>query len=194
MKKVAIIGALSAAVIALVVVAASWSVTRDGKKVKVGVRSAQACSQTEPADCLPQLDFVDTEGTDWPQELMAGKVVMINFWATWCHPCQAEVPALTATYQRYADKGFVLLGVMVDADSVGPSALDTFAKRWNLDYPVVPLDGTIWNEFGAPDVLPTTFIYDRTGKLRLRHRGALSESALEDVVEELLNEPAPSEL
>lgn len=190
MKKAALIGIASTAVVVLVVVLAPSpsSVTKTGK---VGPPTAEACSETSPGDCLPPLDFMGVDGRVWTQDELAGKVVMINFWATWCRPCQAEIPALTATYHRHADAGFVLLGVMMDSDDVSEDELDAFAKRYELDYPVVPLDGDIWREFGAPDALPTTLIYDRTGKLRLRQRGALSEATLGDSVEELLAEPAP---
>jgi thiol-disulfide isomerase/thioredoxin len=190
-KKAALIGIASAIVVVLVVVLAP-SPSSMTKKGSVGPRTAEACSETDPGDdCLPPLDFMGKDGTVWTKDALAGKVVMVNFWATWCRPCQTEIPALTATYHRHADAGFVLLGVMMDSDDVSDEELDAFAKRYNLDYPVVPLDGDIWREFGAPDALPTTLIYDRTGKLRLRQRGALSEASLRDDVEELLAEPAP---
>jgi thiol-disulfide isomerase/thioredoxin len=187
-KNFAFIGAVGAAALALFFVLSS-SVSHKG--VKVGIRSAEACSKTEPTDCLPDLSYLDTEGTAWPRESLTGKVVMINFWATWCAPCKYEIPALSATYKDYADKGFVLLGVMMDHDEVAGDELTEFAKSVGLAYPIVPIDADIWSTFNAPDALPMTFIYDRAGKLRLRHRGALSENQLESVVEELLAEPAP---
>ena len=190
MKKAALIGVASAAVIVLVVILAP-SPSSMTNKGKVGPARAEACTETAPGDCLPPLDFMDMDGTVWPKDDLAGKVVMVNFWATWCRPCQAEIPALTATYHRHADAGFVLLGVMMDSDDVSDEELAAFAERYELDYPIVPLDSDIWNEFGPPDALPTTLIYDRTGKLRLRQRGALSEASLRDSVEELLAEPAP---
>lgn len=188
MKNIVLLGGVGAAALGLFFFLSS-SVSHEG--VKVGIPSAQACSKSEPADCLPDLGYVDTDGTAWTREGLAGKVVMVNFWATWCAPCKAEIPALTATYRRHASEDFVLLGVMMDSDDVSEQALATFAQSVGLDYPVVPIDSEIWSAFDAPDALPMTFIYDRTGKLRLRHRGALSEGQLEGIVQELLAEPKP---
>ncbi|HWN70645.1 MAG TPA: TlpA disulfide reductase family protein [Haliangium sp.] len=188
MRNIAFIGVVGAAALALFF-ALSSSVSHEG--VKVGIRSAEACSATRPAECLPDLSYIDTDGTAWTREGLANKVVMINFWATWCAPCKAEIPALTATYQRHAGEDFVLLGVMMDSDDVSEQALTSFVQSVGLDYPVVPIDSDIWSAFDAPEALPMTFIYDRAGKLRLRHRGALSEGQLENVVKELLAEPAP---
>lgn len=186
MNKLVVIGAGVVVALGLAVVLSS---TRSREGVKVGIRTAEACSETKPADCLPDLDYLDLDGTAWTRAGLADKVVMINFWATWCAPCKAEIPALTAAYQRHAGKGFVLLGVMMDSDDVSEQALAAFAKDVGLDYPVVPIDSEIWAAFDGPDALPTTFIYDRAGKLRMRHRGALSEKQLEEVVEQLLSEP-----
>jgi thiol-disulfide isomerase/thioredoxin len=187
-KNFAFIGAVGAAALALFFVLSS-SVSHQG--VKVGIRSAEACSKDEPTDCLPDMSYIDTEGNAWTRESLTGKVVMINFWATWCAPCKYEIPALSAAYKEYADDGFVLLGVMMDHDDVAGEELTAFAKSVGLAYPIVPIDADIWSMFDAPDALPTTFIYDRAGKLRLQHRGALSERQLADVVKDLLAEPAP---
>lgn len=188
MRNIALVGVVGAVALALFF-ALSSSVSHEG--VKVGIRSAQACSASRPSECLPDLGYIDMDGTAWTREGLANKVVMINFWATWCGPCKAEIPALTATYQRHAREDFVLLGVMMDSDDVPEQELSAFAESVGLDYPVVPIDSDIWNAFEAPDALPMTFIYDRAGKLRLRHRGALSESQLESVLKDLLAEPTP---
>jgi thiol-disulfide isomerase/thioredoxin len=187
-RNIVFIGVVGAAALALFF-ALSSSVSHEG--VKVGIRSAEACSKSRPAECLPDLSYIDMDGTTWTREGLANKVVMINFWATWCAPCKAEIPALTAAYQSHAGEDFVLLGVMMDSDDVSEQALTAFSQSVGLDYPVVPIDAEIWAAFDAPEALPMTFIYDRAGKLRLRHRGALSESQLESVVKELLAEPVP---
>lgn len=186
MKKAAFFGVMVAAVAALVVILANSSVTRTG--VRMGPRSAEACNKEDASECLPKIGYLDTAGTMWTDELLAGKVVIVNFWATWCAPCKHEIPAFTATYKKHASEGVVLLGVLVDSDAVDDEQLAAFSKQYNLDYPVVRIDQEIWYKFAEPDALPTTFVYDRQGKLRLRHRGALSESALEDVVTRLVAE------
>lgn len=185
MKKLAFIGTVGSAGLALFFVLSSM-VSEEGGKV--GIRAAQACAKAGPAECLPDLSYIDTEGTTWTRESLAGQVVMINFWASWCGPCKAEIPALTASYRRYADQGFVLLGVMMDAESVSGPELTSFAESVGLHYPVVPIDPDIWWAYDEPDALPTTFIYDRAGQLRMRHRGPLSEGQLESVLDELLAE------
>lgn len=190
MKNVALFGAVGLSAVALFVILSS-SVSSDGGKVKLGVPSAEACTSTEPTKCLPHIDYLDKAGTAWTHDALAGKVVMVNFWATWCAPCKAEIPALTAAYEHHGDEGFVLLGVMMDSDTVDDEALAEFNKATGLDYPVVPIDADIWTAFDAPDALPTTFIYDRAGTLRLHHRGPLSEPDLEAVLAELMAESAP---
>lgn len=189
MKNLVFIGAVAVAALG-VFLALSSSVSRHGVEVEVGVRAAAACSSDQPAECLPELDFIDNEGNAWTRESLTGQVVMVNFWATWCAPCKTEIPALSASYQRYADKGFVLLGVMTDSHSVDDETLRSFSEETGLAFPVVAVDSDIWKAFDAPGALPTTFVYDRTGSLRVNHRGPLSESQLEEILDELLAEPA----
>lgn len=186
MKKIALVGLVMVAVAAVVTVVASSTVTRDG----VGIRTATACAKQETPECLPKLEYMDTEGTFWTDEALAGKVIMVNFWATWCAPCKHEVPALTAAFKKYQDQGFVLLGMMVDDPD--DAELASFASRYHLDYPVVRLDQEIMNAFDSPRRLPATFIYDRGGTLRLHREGAVTEAEVAEIVEELLAEkPAP---
>lgn len=173
---------MAAGVVGLVIVLASSSVSKHG--VKLGPKSAEACTKNGP-ECLPRIGYADTTDTLWTNEALADKVVMVNFWATWCAPCKSEVPALTSVYQKYKDRGFVLLGVVTD-NPTDPQ-LAEFSRRYNLGYPVVPADQIIFEAFGWPDALPTTFIYDRSGTLRLRHRGAISSAALDKAIAELID-------
>src|SRR5690606_35684310 len=133
---------------------ANSSVSKRG--LKLGSRSAEACTKKGP-ECLPQIGYLDTKDTMWSQELLAGKVVMINFWATYCAPCRQEVPALTAAYRKYAGEGFVLLGVLTDEPT--DEELARFASAHGLDYPVVRVDQGIFDAFQWPSMLPTTFVY-----------------------------------
>src|SRR6476619_1385840 len=86
-----------------------------GQDGNVTVASAKATACTKGAgDCLPDVKYVDTTGKTYTPESLAGKVVVVNFWATWCHPCQKEIPALSHAYDKYKDKGVVFLGIMSD--------------------------------------------------------------------------------
>lgn len=183
------------------------------KGVKVSVKSASAncddksraddkeCQKTPPGEtlkacagkggpsCLPELDYHTTQQGLWRKDNLAGKVVMVNLWATWCRPCIKEIPALTKAYQKHKGEGFVLLGVMIDEPS--DQQLQSFALRTGLDYPVIRGTPEIFDAFERPRAVPTTFIYDRGGNLRFRHSGPVSERQLEDALAELLAEKAP---
>jgi cytochrome c biogenesis protein CcmG, thiol:disulfide interchange protein DsbE len=157
-----------------------------------GVKSAQASCVEEVKggnDCLPGITFVDMDGQAITPDDLRGKVVAVNFWATWCPPCRAEIPALTRFYEQYKDRGFVLLGVM--ADEVSVPELEEFSRSTGLRYPVIKLDYEVADHFGLPAGFPTTYVYDRTGHLRFEEKKAIRESKFRDLLEELLAEPAP---
>jgi peroxiredoxin len=97
-----------------------------------------------------------------------GKVVMINFWATWCGPCRQEMPQLNALYQKYRASGFTLLGVNVDEDS--PKAADLAAKL-GVKFPVLlDADKTVSKLYDM-NSMPATILIDRDGRVRYLHRG-----------------------
>ena len=143
----------------------------------------EGCYQDGPA-CLPPLDYKDTTGKVWTPDMLKGKVVIINFWATWCKPCQYEIPDLAKVQRKYKDKGVVLLGFM--SDSPSDEKLKAFSERYGLDYPVIRVDPMLSEAFGHPNALPTNFVYDKSGRLMFDSPGAVTASQLESEVKSLL--------
>jgi peroxiredoxin len=112
-----------------------------------------------------EADFTltDIHGTKWNLKSLRGKVVLVNFWATWCPPCVKELPDLEAVYERFRDQGLVILGIS-DED---PSKLLPFVAQRKIDYPVLTDPGGKTGEaFEAPAIgIPESFLYDRDGHL-----------------------------
>jgi thiol-disulfide isomerase/thioredoxin len=177
---IGITGAVFIGLIAFVIVQFS-SISGDG--VSVGVGKAEACTDKGP-QCLPAIELLDREGNQYTPEQLANKVVILNVWATWCRPCQAEVPDLAKIYTKYQDKDVVLLGIMTDTPS--DQGFARFVASYGLNYPVVPMDPEIFEALGEPMALPTTFVYDRSGHLVAQHKGAISESKLTRLIEKHL--------
>jgi thiol-disulfide isomerase/thioredoxin len=156
-------------------------------KITVGVTQAKACSATAHSldDCLPDVKYIDTTGHAFTAQSLAGKVVVVNFWATWCHPCQKEIPDLSALYDRYKAKGVEILGVM--ADNPADSDLLNFQSDHMMTYPVVRANSDLNVAFNYPQSLPTTFIYDKTGHVVGHpHIGAISAADLSAQLDELV--------
>lgn len=104
-----------------------------------------------------------------------GRVVLLNVWATWCHPCRDEIPILQALHERYATRGLDLIGVSVDAHGEEATIRD-FAKDFNMTYPLwLDPDERVQSTFLAIGV-PATFLIDREGVLRWRHVGPVRAS------------------
>ncbi|MBI4636671.1 MAG: TlpA family protein disulfide reductase [Candidatus Rokubacteria bacterium] len=115
-----------------------------------------------------------------------GKVVLLNFWATWCPPCKEEMPSMERLYRRYKDKGFTILAVSIDSGSAAPVA--AFVKKFGLTFPI-GLDP----EFAVANLytvraLPSTFLIDRSGALTALAMGPrdFDSRAAHAVVEALL--------
>jgi len=146
------------------------------------VASAAVCSTGQ--DCLPEVNYVDTMGRAYDKLELAHKVVVVNFWATWCHPCQKEIPDLSKAYDKYKDKGVVFLGVMTD--NPDNSALLNFQSDYEMTYPVVRANSDILTAYHYPEALPTTFVFDRTGKQVFSKTGGLSLAKLNELIDPLL--------
>jgi thiol-disulfide isomerase/thioredoxin len=155
-----------------------------GRGVKVGVPRAAACKEASPT-CLPDLTMIDTAGDAWTRGVLLGKVVVINFWATWCKPCIEEMPDLGAMRDRHRDE-VVLIGVL--NEEVSDETVNAFAKRHKLTWPIVRGDEQLMKAFGWPELLPTTFIYDRSGHVRFVEQRRLYGAQLEEMLGEVLRE------
>ncbi len=153
--------------------------------VVVGRAQAQACNKTQ-GDCLPDVKYVDTAGVAYTPESLAGKVVVVNFWATWCHPCQKEIPDLSKTYAKYKDKGVVFLGIMTDQPS--NNELLNFQSDYEMTYPIIRATSDIMVSYNYPQALPTTFVYNRGGKQVYSHVGPVAEAQLSALLDKYVSE------
>lgn len=107
---------------------------------------------------------------------LKGKVVLINFWATWCPPCRAEIPDLIRLQETYAND-FVVLGVSLDREGV--EVVSQFVREQNMNYPVVMGDEALVNSYGGVSAIPTSFVVDRQGDLVSKIVGARSYADFE---------------
>jgi peroxiredoxin len=127
----------------------------------------------------------DIAGKDVRLSQYKGKVVLVNFWATWCVPCRVEIPALSALYRDYKDRGFVVLGVSVDSEV---SAVKPFTRVMKMNYPVLIGAGRedLSEAYGPFVGFPTSVLVARDGAVCVRHVGLLSKAKLEEQIGALL--------
>jgi len=132
-----------------------------------------------------KLKFVASDGRKVDLKKLRGKVVLIDFWATWCPPCRAEIPALIALRKELHDKGFRIVGISLDS---GKSAMNRFIKETGMTWPSY-YDGKGWGNLVAKKYrirsIPTTFLLDKQGKIR---EIGLHGGALAGAVRKLLDE------
>jgi len=107
---------------------------------------------------------------------LKGKVLIMNFWATWCPPCRAEIPDLVALQEKYRDH-LVVLGVSLD--EAPPADVRAFAERYNVNYPVAMATDAIYASFPGLGTLPTSLIVDRDGLVVQKHIGMLNAALTE---------------
>lgn len=140
-------------------------------------------------EATPALAVTDTAGNQWNLDALRGKVVVLNFWASWCGPCVEEVPVLNRLAQERAGQ-VVVLGVNYKEASW---TIDSFAKAHQIAYPLLPdRDGALFRDW-TNGVMPTTVLIGRDGKPRWRMMGPLAQGdqAFGQALDKLLAEPAP---
>jgi peroxiredoxin len=130
----------------------------------------------------PDFTLKDADGKQVKLSDYRGKVVLLNFWATWCGPCKIEIPWFMDFEQTYKDKSFAVLGVSLDED--GWDSVKPYIKQKKINYRVMVGTEQIAQQYGEVDSLPTTFLIDREGRVAAVHIGLVSKS---DYLHEILN-------
>jgi peroxiredoxin len=119
-----------------------------------------------------------------------GKAVLINFWATWCAPCQVEMPWFIALQQKYAPQGFTVLGIDKDYPEDLPK-VPGFVKKMNLNYPVLYGNAKAYAAYGCCDYLPMSYYVDRAGTVRIATVGLGERDTVESYIRSLLHASPP---
>jgi thiol-disulfide isomerase/thioredoxin len=147
--------------------------------------ASAAIPAISPSAAAPDFTLRTMGGPNLRLAEQRGRVVMVNFWATWCGPCRQEMPQLDRLYQKYRSSGFVLLGVNVDDDVL--KAADV-AGKLGVSFPVLlDTDKTVSKLYDL-STMPSTVLIDRDGKVRYVHRGYLTgyEDNYDKQIRELL--------
>lgn len=138
----------------------------------------------------PDVAFKDLDGKDVPLNQYKGKVVLVNFWATWCEPCQVEIPWLIEMQQKYSSKGFTILGVDVDDEGNNVVSAYTAKERFNvngaklpMNYPILRGNDAVADKFGGLLGYPTSFLISRDGKIVKKVQGLVDYDEIKNAVE-----------
>jgi cytochrome c biogenesis protein CcmG/thiol:disulfide interchange protein DsbE len=151
------------------------------------VRAAAPVKADKDRRPAPEFALKDADGKTVRLEDYKGKVVLLDFFATWCGPCKIEIPWFMELERKNKDKGFSVLGVSMDDE--GWEVVKPFLAELGVNYRVVIGNDATAQIYGGVDALPTTFLIDRNGKIAAIHIGLASKKVFEDGIEQLLQDP-----
>ena len=137
-----------------------------------------------PGDKAPGFELPDVNGDTHRLRDHKGKVLIVDFWATWCGPCKAEVPHFKSLYGKYKDRGFEILAIAMDRK--GAKVVKPFVEQTKVDYVVLIGNTKVAKDYGGITAYPTTFIVDTEGKIRRKFVGYRTEDFLESSFVRLL--------
>ncbi len=150
-------------------------------------RQHAAVASSTGGKVAPDFSLKDSTGATIKLSDYRGKVVLLNFWATWCEPCKVEIPWFISFQQKYKNRDFVVLGVSMDDD--GWESVKPYLAQSKINYQVVVGNDDISKLFGEIDALPTTFVIDRGGHIANSHTGLVSKLTYEEEIGTLLKQP-----
>ena len=135
----------------------------------------------------PDFTLPDLEGNSLTLSDFKGRVIILNFWATWCPPCRREIPDFVELYEKYKDEGLLIIGVNLDrGDS---RSVKQFSKEYKINYPIVLGNVNVTQDYGGVRAIPTTFVIDRKGNIKEKYVGYQPRATFEDAVKRLLEIP-----
>ena len=149
----------------------------------------KAIAAGEVGSTAPAWKLHTVEGTEVNSADLAGKVLVVDFWATWCPPCRAEIPGFIELQKKYGKDGLVIVGISVDQG--GPEVVKKFIAQNKVSYQIVLADGGVVDAFGGVEGIPTTFVIDRAGKIQLKEVGFVETAEFEKRIQPLLKASKP---
>ena len=167
--------------------------TRQPRKGMLNVNSGNSAGGAKTPKAAPELTLRDLEGKDLSLSEYKGKVVLVNFWATWCEPCQVEIPWLIEMQQKYAAQGFTVLGIAMDEEGasvvtpwVQKERFDVNGTKSLMNYPIVIGNDAAADKFGGLLGYPTSVLITRDGKIVKRITGIISYEEISKSIESQL--------
>ncbi len=146
--------------------------------------SASAQGASSARTPAPDWKLTDLNGKRVSLSDFHGKVVILDFWATWCMPCRIEIPHFIELQKQYGDKGLAVIGVSLDEQ--GPDVVKKFVKQLSVNYPIVIGNEKVADAYGGIVAIPTTFVIDRQGRIVSQHMGYNDKATFEKEIQSLL--------
>ena len=138
----------------------------------------------ESSQLAPNFDLISTDGKNIKLSDYRGKVVIVDFWATWCPPCRKGIPDLIELQKEFKNK-LVVIGISLDQDT--KSDVIPFMKKYGINYPVVYGTNQVIMDYGSINAIPTSFVINKEGKIIGKHVGLIPKSEYESKLKEILS-------
>ena len=169
-------------IIVLLLLIMTASACGQGNKNKAQDKAKDASQSVNMAPEFTGRDI--TTGKDLSLKDFRGKAVLVNFWATWCPPCKAEIPDLIELQKKYGDR-FTVIGASVDQDGV--DGVKAFVKKYQITYPVIMATPDMVNQYGGISAIPTSFVVSKKGEAAVKIVGFRNKSQYEEILLPYIN-------